>query len=109
MSLPRETPKSIEPTEDGSRLRIAWEDGATTEHTPWDLRIACPCAACVDELTGEPLLDPAGIDPGVYPMAIHYVGRYALQFMWSDGHQTGIYPFAYLRQLAGPGSSGAAE
>ena len=37
-------------------------------------------------------------DEGVYPTAIHYVGRYALQFVWSDGHSTGIYPFEYLRK-----------
>ncbi len=29
------------------------------------------------------------------------VGRYALTFVWSDGHQTGIFSFDYLRQLAG--------
>jgi ATP-binding protein involved in chromosome partitioning len=36
----------------------------------------------------------------VYPESIHYVGRYALQFMWSDGHSTGIYPFEFLRNLS---------
>jgi DUF971 family protein len=27
------------------------------------------------------------------------VGRYALNFRWSDGHETGIYSFQYLRDL----------
>ena len=27
------------------------------------------------------------------------VGRYALQFLWSDAHTTGIYPFTVLRGL----------
>jgi DUF971 family protein len=27
------------------------------------------------------------------------VGNYALQFVWSDGHETGIYTFEYLRKL----------
>ncbi|NIR47705.1 DUF971 domain-containing protein, partial [candidate division KSB1 bacterium] len=27
------------------------------------------------------------------------VGRYALQFSWSDGHTEGIYSFDYLRRL----------
>jgi len=39
------------------------------------------------------------VDEAVYPTAIHYVGRYALQFVWSDGHSTGIYTFEYLRAL----------
>jgi DUF971 family protein len=30
---------------------------------------------------------------------ISIVGRYALNFRWSDGHETGIYSFRYLREL----------
>jgi ATP-binding protein involved in chromosome partitioning len=29
------------------------------------------------------------------------VGQYALGMTWGDGHNTGIYPFSYLRELAG--------
>lgn len=93
-------PEEIGPTEDGSRLRIEWKDGTVTEHLPRELRIRCPCAGCVDEMTGERTLVPEMVDPGIYPTEIHYVGRYALQFVWSDGHSTGIYPFEYLRRLA---------
>ena len=32
------------------------------------------------------------------PQALR-VGRYAVQLIWSDGHQTGIYSFDYLRAL----------
>jgi ATP-binding protein involved in chromosome partitioning len=39
------------------------------------------------------------VDESVYPTAIHYVGQYALQFVWSDGHTTGIYAFEYLREM----------
>jgi len=99
MADPSVTPKNIGPSPDGSQLRVEWEDGHTSDLTPWDLRVACPCAGCVDEMTGKPLLDPTRVDPAVYPTAIHYVGRYALQFMWSDGHSTGLYPFTYLRGL----------
>ena len=28
------------------------------------------------------------------------IGRYAIQFMWSDGHSTGLYTFDHLRGLA---------
>jgi len=27
------------------------------------------------------------------------IGRYAVQFLWSDAHETGIYPFKYLGEL----------
>lgn len=92
-------PEEIGPTEDGTRLRIEWRDGVVSEYLPRALRLACPCARCVDEMTGIRTLRPESIDPHVYPRAIHYVGRYALQFVWSDGHDTGIYPYTYLRRL----------
>lgn len=97
---PSYMPAEVGPTPDGRRLRIRWQDGVETEHEPRDLRLRCPCAACVDEMTGQRMLVPEMVDPDVYPLEIHYVGRYALQFVWSDGHSTGIYPFEYLRRLA---------
>lgn len=100
---PRFEPAAIGPTEDEARLRITWKDGEVHEYLSRHLRHLCPCAGCVDEMTGVRKLRPDMVDPDVYPTAIHYVGRYALQFMWSDGHSTGIYTFEYLREL------GAAE
>jgi ATP-binding protein involved in chromosome partitioning len=99
MKDPRFRPVEVGPNEDGSALRIRWEDGHVSEYLPWDLRVACPCAGCVDEMTGRRTLDPERIDPRVHPLEIGYVGRYALGFHWSDGHTTGIYPFEYLRRL----------
>jgi len=96
----RYLPDVVEPTEDQSRLRIRWRDGAVSEWTPRELRLRCPCAGCVDEMTGERMLRPQMVDRDVFPTRIEYVGRYALQFFWSDGHSTGIYPFEYLRRLA---------
>lgn len=97
---PRFEPEEIAPTEDGARLRITWKDGVASEYVPRELRILCPCAACVDETTGVRTLRPETVDQNVYPLAIHYVGRYALQFVWSDSHETGIYTFDYLRKVA---------
>ena len=99
MAQPRYTPEEIGPTEDGTRLRIRWKDGGVDEYEPRTLRLACPCAGCVEEMTGRPILVPEMVPEDVYPEAIHYVGRYALQFVWSDRHTTGIYPFEYLRRL----------
>ena len=99
MSEDRFTTTHIGPTEDGSRLVIRWKDGHTSVYLPRYLRLVCPCAGCVDEMTGERMLVPSMIPEGVYPHAIHYVGRYALQFVWSDGHDTGLYAFETLRNL----------
>lgn len=100
----RHRPDEIAPTEDGARLRIVWGDGVASEYAPRLLRQRCPCAGCVDEMTGIRTLRPESVPADIYPEAIHYVGRYALQFVWSDGHSTGIYTFEFLRRLAQEGA-----
>lgn len=82
-------------------LAITWSDGGESRFKVFDLRAGCPCAHCVDEMTGERTLDPARIPAGVHPVRIHSVGNYAMQIAWSDGHDTGIYSWEYLRRLAG--------
>ena len=96
---PRIEPAEIAPTEDEARLRILWKDGAAFEYVPRELRLLCPCAGCVDETTGVRTLRPDMVSHDVYPTAIHYVGRYALQFVWSDGHSTGIYTYELMREI----------
>jgi len=104
---PRFEPAEIGPTEDERRLRIRWGDGAAHEYVPQELRLLCPCAGCVDEMSGLRTLRPEMVQEDVYPTAIHYVGRYALQFVWSDGHDTGIYTYEYLRDLGEAGERAA--
>lgn len=89
----------IVPTEDAARLRIAWADGHESVYAPRYLRQNCRCAKCQDEFTGRQRLDPQSVAVDVYPLAIRYVGRYAIRFDWSDGHTTGIYPFELLRDI----------
>lgn len=96
---PSTEPVRVEPTEDGARLRIIWRDGHLSEYEPRTLRLECRCAGCINEFTGKPILDPAAVPEDVHPLAIRYVGRYALAFDWSDRHTTGIYPFELLRTL----------
>jgi len=104
---PRYHPSEIGPSEDETKLRIVWGDGVAAEYVPRELRLLCPCAGCVDEMTGVRTLTPEQVVLDVYPSAIHYVGRYALQFVWSDGHSTGFYTYELLRGLwdNGPGDA----
>lgn len=99
MDMRRSEPVSIGPTPDGTELEIRWADGHRSTYPPRFLRLRCPCAGCVEELTGRPLLVPESVPEDVYPLAIRYVGRYALRFEWSDGHDTGIYTFELLRDI----------
>ena len=80
-------------------LRIAWADGREYLYEAPALRRACPCAQCVNEWTGERMLKPETIPDDLTIRDVEIVGRYALNFKWSDGHETGIYSFRYLREL----------
>lgn len=92
------TPKEI--TRAGEHdVRIIWSDGHESVFQARPLRLACPCAACVEEMTGRALLRPDGVAKDVHPLLIHLVGRYGIQIAWSDGHDTGIYTFERLRQI----------
>ncbi len=88
-----------------SEVRILWKDGHESLYRNFDLRLACTCAQCVDEVTGARRLTADAIRLDVHPHSIKRVGNYALQFMWSDGHSTGLYSFDYLRKLGDQGDS----
>ena len=92
-------PRSIHRS-DPTRLVIQWQDGGKSEFSAAELRAACPCARCVNEVTGERMHDPRSVPPGLLQQNARLVGHYALTFRFSDGHDTGIYPFTMLRSLA---------
>jgi len=81
-------------------LRITWADNHVSQYSAAGLRRACPCAQCVNEWTGQRVLKPETISEDLTIADLSIVGRYALNFQWSDGHETGIYSFRYLRELS---------
>ncbi|HEX6125292.1 MAG TPA: DUF971 domain-containing protein [Pyrinomonadaceae bacterium] len=87
--------------ESDSEISIKWSDDAETNFHAPALRRSCPCAACINEWTGEKMLDDKVVPDDLTIRHVSIVGRYALNFHFSDGHDTGIFSFAYLRNLAG--------
>jgi DUF971 family protein len=105
-----------------ARLLIEWADGTESRYPITRLRQLCPCAACRALRTGSDphqLLQPAE-EPGgrklslsvlpkhftseaddIQATSAHLVGNYALQITFSDGHTSGIFSFAYLREITG--------
>ena len=79
-------------------LEISWPDRTCRVHFK-DLRGACPCAQCVDEITGVRILDSDSIPEDIHPVDISFTGNYALKIAWSDGHDTGLFTWDYLRQI----------
>ena len=83
-------------------IRIEWDrSGHETLLGARDLRLACPCAGCKEEMTGRPLLDPDTVPADLRPLAVALVGAYGIRVTWSDGHATGIYTYVVLRSMCG--------
>ncbi|HUP55938.1 MAG TPA: P-loop NTPase [Bdellovibrionota bacterium] len=91
-------PQSIDLPSPGE-LVIRWPDGHQGRHLARSLRLACGCAHCVDENTGKRVLDPARVPLDVGMRSFSPVGRYALSLVFTDGHDTGIYPYKKLRHI----------
>ncbi len=95
---------------DPRTLSILWEDAHRDDLDVRDVRLACRCALCVEEMSGRQLLDPKTIRSDVSPQKIVSIGNYAIQFDWSDGHNSGLYSFKDLRALgASAGAKGAED
>ncbi len=90
---------------DTNKLTIIWDDGHESIYTLDTLRKNCPCATCRSARENQqdnPLrvLSAQEVVPESLEIKeAEVVGRYALQFRWSDGHREGIYPFDFLRRL----------
>lgn len=80
-------------------LALLFLDGTRLLLTPRELRLACPCAACVDEWSGRPLLAAERVSEAIALTRLESVGRYALRLYFDDGHDSGLYSFERLRSL----------
>jgi DUF971 family protein len=104
------TPKKVRVMKtEGTGVEIDWKDG---HHSGWNfgwLRNACPCATCHEERdkTGRPVgvakVKPQTLlvmyEAPVRPLEVIPMGKYALKFKWTDGHESGIYSWEYLRRV----------
>ena len=84
----------------GGQVFIEWTDGHKSVFSNKRLRDSCPCASCRGEvgLLGKAYMLPSSPDSPEDVRVVRHamVGRYAISFLWSDGHSTGIYPYEYL-------------
>ena len=93
----------------GAGVDVTWADGHHSHYDFAYLRDECPCATCNDERAKKESL--AGTSPGLtgnpLPMfkpkakaqSANQVGAYAIQFHFTDGHNTGIYTYEHLRTI----------
>lgn len=87
----------------GSELALRWDDGVESYIPLLTLRRHCPCASCAGETDVLGNLHK-GPDRPLTPrssqlLRLEPVGSYALQPVWADGHNTGLFTFEHLRRL----------
>ncbi|MEO5825011.1 MAG: DUF971 domain-containing protein [Gemmatimonadales bacterium] len=87
-------PERIRRSDDA--IEVVWQEGHVGRFEARALRLACPCAGCVDEMSGRPLLDPETVPMDIAPLQVELVGGYAIRVRWSDGHGTGMQTFGWL-------------
>lgn len=98
-----------------AELLIEWSDGQTRRYGFGELRKQCPCATCREKRKTPPSLLPIVSAEEAQPLTIlgmKPVGNYAYSINFSDGHDTGIYSFDFLRELGedcSPAPSGSGE
>ena len=89
----------------GNELAVKWPDGAESFIPLEKLRRACPCAGCKGEtdILGNLYKNPEQkLTAAAFQLVrLIRVGGYAIQPVWADGHNTGIFSFEYLKRVAG--------
>ncbi len=84
---------------DDHTLTILWRDGVQHDIPLRGFRLDCHCAHCIEEMTGQRLLDPTTISGTIQVDTLSSIGVYAINPVWEDGHRGGIHSYESLRQL----------
>lgn len=107
-----DTPRNIDLKKDRG-LTIEWADGSTSYYSIVYLRKMSPSAdarqqreeqaknplAVLPQKTVNAMNAASGGGAGLVAVSAELVGQYAIKIAFSDGHDTGIYSWAYLRSI----------
>ena len=94
-----DVPTDIRALSDERVLAVTWGDRKVDFPFVF-LRGQCVCAMCVNEWTGEAILDPATIPENIAIETMELVGSYALRINWTDGHNSGLFTWERLQELS---------
>ncbi|MCA9563957.1 MAG: DUF971 domain-containing protein [Myxococcales bacterium] len=93
---PLHHPVEVNLREEERLLEVTWSDGRVSTYPLRYLRGFCPCATCQGHRAGEPEFVHTHKES---ILDVRPVGSYGMNVIWDSGHDTGIYSFAYLRDL----------
>jgi len=88
-------PKDIKVDNDQKKVIVLWADGHESHLPITRLRGYCPCAVCQGHQAQ--VVYQENKTHGI--LKANLVGRYAINFKFADGHETGIFRFEHLRKL----------
>ncbi len=94
-------PKNIQIIQ--NEIALLWDDQSESYLSLEKLRRRCPCAACAGEqdVMGNTYKPPTALYKPESFQLVRFdpVGGYAVNFVWADGHQSGIYTYHYLKKI----------
>lgn len=99
-----EKPRTVTVNRPAALLVIDWQDGHHSEYPLSGVRAVCPCVSCrgghaemARPIARSQLF--ARPDGSSEMQSAEFVGAYAINFTWADGHNSGIYAWPLLRGL----------
>jgi DUF971 family protein len=98
-------PTEIRLTRDRTHLAVTWDNGAISAFPAVLLREKARDANSVRIAVNNWAVPAAA---GLTITHVEPIGNYAVRLAFSDGHDRGIFPWAYLNEIAADGSSEAA-
>lgn len=90
-------PISVKLHKQSCTLELGYEDGGSCELSCELLRVYSPSAEVKGHGPGQEVLQTGKKNVAI--TEVKAVGNYALQLVFDDGHDTGIYSWNYLREL----------
>lgn len=97
--MTRSWPTKLDFSKSRRALIVEFDDGQTGEVSFDILRTESPSAEVQGHGSGQKKIITGKENVGV--TAANPVGRYAVQIVFDDGHDTGLFTWDYLRELAG--------
>ena len=90
-------PRDIKLHQKSKELELVYPGGDSYRLSCEFLRVHSPSAEVQGHGPGQEVLQAGKINVNI--TAINPVGNYAVQLVFSDGHDSGIYSWKYLREL----------
>ncbi len=91
-------PTEIKLSKDHRLLTVAFDDGFRAELPAELLRVLSPSAEVQGHSPEQRVTVPGKRNVAI--LRIEPVGNYAVRIVFDDGHDTGLYVWSYLRELA---------